>query len=161
MSESTSDTGWRVGVVASRQFLAAGPKEAAAGVGYRPAPIPDRVLATIVITRLVSPAQTATRLGDRKWNELLKRLRDSARDIIGRFGGHPGTASVEEFSAHFDGPARAVRCALALRDAAYGLGIKLAAGVHAGEIEMRAIASPDSHCMLPNRSQHARQPETF
>ena len=106
--------------------------------GSRPAQVPDRVLATIVIARLVSPAQTAARLGDRNWNELLKHLRDSARDIVCRFGGHPGPAGVEEFSARFDGPARAVRCALALRDAAHSLGIKLAAGVHAGEIEVQA-----------------------
>jgi pimeloyl-ACP methyl ester carboxylesterase/DNA-binding CsgD family transcriptional regulator len=106
--------------------------------GSRPAPVPDRVLATIVVARLVSPAQLAARYGDRQWNEMLERLRESARDIIARHGGQSGTAGVEEFTARFDGPARAVRCAAALRDAAGGLGIKLAAGVHAGEIEIHS-----------------------
>jgi DNA-binding CsgD family transcriptional regulator len=96
------------------------------------------VLATIVVARLVSPAQLAARFGDRQWNEMLDRLRESARDIIARHGGQSGTAGVEEFTARFDGPARAVRCAAALRDAAGGLGIKLAAGVHAGEIEIHS-----------------------
>jgi pimeloyl-ACP methyl ester carboxylesterase/DNA-binding CsgD family transcriptional regulator len=104
--------------------------------GTRPAPIPDRVLATIVVARLVSPAQLAARFGDRKWNELLVRLRETAHDIIARHGGQSGTIGVEEFTARFDGPARAVRCAVALRDAAGGLGVKLSAGVHAGEIEI-------------------------
>jgi pimeloyl-ACP methyl ester carboxylesterase/DNA-binding CsgD family transcriptional regulator len=106
--------------------------------GARPAPTPDRVLATILVARLVSPAQLAARFGDRKWNELLDRLRAAARDIIARFGGLTGAADVEEFTARFDGPARAVRCAVALREAANGLGIKLAAGVHAGEIEIHS-----------------------
>jgi pimeloyl-ACP methyl ester carboxylesterase/DNA-binding CsgD family transcriptional regulator len=106
--------------------------------GTRPAPVPDRVLATIVVARLVSPAQLAARFGDRQWNELLERLRESARDIIVRHGGHPGVTGVEEFIARFDGPARAVRCAMALRDFANGLGIKLAAGAHAGEIEIHS-----------------------
>ncbi len=104
--------------------------------GARPMPVADRVLATIVVARLVSPAQLAARFGDRKWGELLERLRDSAKDIIARFGGHSVAASVEELTARFDGPARAVRCALALREAAAALGIRLAAGVHAGEIEI-------------------------
>jgi pimeloyl-ACP methyl ester carboxylesterase/DNA-binding CsgD family transcriptional regulator len=104
--------------------------------GVRPAPVPDRVLATIIVVRLVSPGQFAVRFGDRKWNELLDRLRATAREIIVRHGGQSGAAGAEEFTARFDGPARAVRCAVALRDAADGLGIKLSAGVHVGEIEI-------------------------
>jgi len=104
--------------------------------GTRPAPVTDRVLATIFVARLVSPAQLAARLGDRKWNELLDRMRTSAQVIIARFGGQTCATGIEEFCGRFDGPARAVRCALALRDAADGLGIKLAAGVHTGEIEI-------------------------
>ena len=106
--------------------------------GARPAPVPDRVLATIVVARLASPTQLAARIGDRRWNELLDRLRDAARDIVARHGGQSTAGSLEEFMARFDGPARAVRCAVALRDAADGLDIKLAAGVHAGEIEVRS-----------------------
>jgi pimeloyl-ACP methyl ester carboxylesterase/DNA-binding CsgD family transcriptional regulator len=106
--------------------------------GTRPAPVPDRVLATIILARLVSPAQLAARFGDRQWNELLERLREAARDIVARHGGQSGAVGVEEFIARFDGPARAVRCAVALREFANGLGIKLAVGVHAGEIEIHS-----------------------
>lgn len=106
--------------------------------GTRPAPVLDRVLATIVVAHLVSPAQLAARFGDRKWSEMLDRLRETAHDIIARHGGQSGTVGVEEFTARFDGPARAVRCAVALRDAADGLGVKLSAGIHAGEIEMHS-----------------------
>ena len=105
--------------------------------GTRPAPVPDRVLATIIVARLVSPAQLAARFGDRKWSELLERLRETARDTIARHGGLSGAIGADEFTARFDGPARAVRCAVALRDVASGLGVKLSAGVHAGEIEVR------------------------
>ena len=107
--------------------------------GTRPAPLPDRVLATILVARLVSPAQLAARFGDHPWHEKLDRLREAAQEAIARHGGKSGTLVIpgaEAITARFDGPARAVRCALALRDAAEGLGIKLAAGVHAGEIEI-------------------------
>jgi pimeloyl-ACP methyl ester carboxylesterase/DNA-binding CsgD family transcriptional regulator len=106
--------------------------------GTRPTAVPDRVLATIVVARLVSPAQLAARFGDRSWNEKLDRLRDAARDIIAHFSGQSSGAGVEEFYARFDGPARAVRCAVALIDAADTLGVKLAAGVNAGEIEIHS-----------------------
>lgn len=106
--------------------------------GTRPAPVLNLVLATIVVARLVSPAQLAARFGDRTWNEKLDRLREAAQDAIARYGGQSGAMGVEEFTARFDGPARAVRYAVALRDAADGLGVKLAAGVHTGEIEIHS-----------------------
>jgi len=104
--------------------------------GTRPAPVADRVLATIMVARLVSPAQLAARFGDRNWNEKLDRLRETALEAIYRYGGRSGAMGADGFTAHFDGPARAVRCAVALRDAADGLGVKLSAGVHVGEIEI-------------------------
>jgi len=105
--------------------------------GTRPPPVADRVLATIIVARLVSPAQLAARFGDRVWHERLGRLREAAGEAIARFGGKAGAMGVEEFTARFDGPARAVRCAVALRDVADGLGVKLSTGVHVGEIEIR------------------------
>jgi DNA-binding CsgD family transcriptional regulator len=104
--------------------------------GTRPAPISDRVLATIVVARLVSPAKLAVRFGDRAWHEKLDRLRESARDAIARFGGQSIAMGAEEITARFDGPARAVRCAVAIRDAAAASGVQLSTGVHAGEIEI-------------------------
>jgi pimeloyl-ACP methyl ester carboxylesterase/DNA-binding NarL/FixJ family response regulator len=97
----------------------------------------DRVLATILVARLVAPARHAVRLGDDGWSALLDRLHDSAGNVIARHGGQSLVAGSEEISARFDGPARTVRGALALQDAAEGLGIGLAVGVHTGEIEIR------------------------
>jgi pimeloyl-ACP methyl ester carboxylesterase/DNA-binding CsgD family transcriptional regulator len=109
--------------------------------GTRPAPVPDRVLATIVVARLVSPAKLAVRFGDHAWHERFDRLRDAAGETIARFGGESGALGAlgaEAITARFDGPARAVRCAVALTDAADSLGVRLSTGVHAGEIEIRS-----------------------
>jgi pimeloyl-ACP methyl ester carboxylesterase/DNA-binding CsgD family transcriptional regulator len=106
--------------------------------GTRPAPVPDRVLATIIVARIVSPAKMAARFGDRAWHERLDLLRDAAGEAIARFGGESGPLGAEAIIARFDGPARAVRCAVALSDAADALGVKLSTGVHAGEIEIRS-----------------------
>jgi pimeloyl-ACP methyl ester carboxylesterase/DNA-binding CsgD family transcriptional regulator len=105
--------------------------------GERPAPAHDRVLATLVVARLVAPERLAARLGDRLWNERGERLRHTADETIARHGGRSIGTSAEEISARFDGTARAVRCALALRDAAEALELRLAAGVHTGEVEIR------------------------
>jgi ATP/maltotriose-dependent transcriptional regulator MalT len=95
------------------------------------------VLATLVVARLVAPERLAARLGDRLWNERGERLRHTADETIARHGGRSIGTSAEEISARFDGTARAVRCALALRDAAEALELRLAAGVHTGEVEIR------------------------
>jgi pimeloyl-ACP methyl ester carboxylesterase/DNA-binding CsgD family transcriptional regulator len=105
--------------------------------GNRPLPAADRVLATVMVVRLVSPAQQAARMGDRKWSELLDRLRDAAIQAVARYHGHLGVMAAEEIIGRFDGPARAVRCALALRDAADAILLEVAAGVHTGEIEIQ------------------------
>ena len=104
--------------------------------GTRPQPDHDRVLATILIARLVAPAKIAARLGDRHWSERVDRLRHDASEIVARYRGQSMPAGVEEIGARFDGPARAVRCALALCEAAAALNLALAAGVHAGEISL-------------------------
>jgi pimeloyl-ACP methyl ester carboxylesterase/DNA-binding NarL/FixJ family response regulator len=104
--------------------------------GARPAPTHDRVLATLLLARLVAPERAAARLGDRTWSERLDRFRATARESITRHGGYPIVTGAEEIGGRFDGPARAVRCAVALRDAAAALQLELAAGVHAGEVEI-------------------------
>jgi pimeloyl-ACP methyl ester carboxylesterase/DNA-binding CsgD family transcriptional regulator len=105
--------------------------------GSRPVAAHDRVLATILVARLAAPQRLAARLGDRGRGERLDRMRELQADAIARHGGHPLATGAEDMSAHFDGPARAVRCALVLRDAAEALGLDLAAGVHTGEVELR------------------------
>jgi pimeloyl-ACP methyl ester carboxylesterase/DNA-binding CsgD family transcriptional regulator len=104
--------------------------------GARPAPSHHRVLVTILVARLVAPERLARRLGDGYWRERLDQLRLTAADTIGRFGGDPVDAGAEEIRARFDGPARAIECALALRNAAGALELRLAAGIHTGEVEI-------------------------
>src|SRR5581483_2669542 len=105
--------------------------------GARPAPLTDRILATVLIARLVSPSRIAARVGDELWNRRLAMLRERAQEIVPHFGGRLAAAGLEEIAAHFDGPARAARCAIALREAANAADIPLAQGVHTGEIEIR------------------------
>lgn len=104
--------------------------------GTRPSPTGDRVLATVLVVKLVSPVRQAARLGDRIWQERIDKLRETAAQAFARYNGHLGPVSPEEMMGYFDGPARAMRCGLALRDAAHALGLELAAGVHTGEIEI-------------------------
>jgi pimeloyl-ACP methyl ester carboxylesterase/DNA-binding CsgD family transcriptional regulator len=116
--------------------------------GSRPVAVHDRVLATILVARLVAPQSQVARRGDRAWRELLARLHAAAKECIARYGGHAIGSSSEEFGARFDGPARALRCALALADAAAALGLDLACGVHTGEIELSdtGVAGLAIHC---------------
>ena len=97
----------------------------------------DRVLATVLVVKLVSPALLAARFGDRNWKGKLDQLREAANLAFSLYHGHLGAIGAEEITGHFDGPARAVRCALALRDAAHALSLDLAAGIHTGEIEIQ------------------------
>jgi pimeloyl-ACP methyl ester carboxylesterase/DNA-binding CsgD family transcriptional regulator len=105
--------------------------------GARPSPVGDRVLATVLAAKLVSPVRQAAQLGDRVWQERTDKLRDSAAQAFARYNGHLAIVGGEDMLGYFDGPARAVRCGLALRDAAHAVGLELAAGVHTGEIEIR------------------------
>jgi len=108
--------------------------------GVRPAPEPARVLTTLLVARVVGAGASAARLGDRLWSERMQALREAAALAVARHSGHPIASGVEEIGARFDGPARAVRCALALRDAADALDIRLAPGVHTGEVEIKGDA---------------------
>jgi len=105
--------------------------------GARPITETDRVLSTLLVARLVKPERMAVHLGDAQWSERLDRLRDFAADAFAKYGGRPIGGGVEEIAGRFDGPARAVRYALALHEAAGGLKLDLTTGVHTGEIELR------------------------
>jgi pimeloyl-ACP methyl ester carboxylesterase/DNA-binding CsgD family transcriptional regulator len=106
--------------------------------GERPtAGAQDRVLATLMVARLAVVQRVAKRLGDRIWSERIERLRQIAAGAIERYGGRPIGEGAEEISARFDGTARAVRCALEVREAAAALELQVAAGVHTGEVEIR------------------------
>jgi class 3 adenylate cyclase len=107
--------------------------------GKRPTPVgdEDRVLATVLFTDIVDSTQRAAALGDRAWKELLERHDRTCRDEIARFRGREVATTGDGFLAAFDGPARGVRCALAIRDAVRRLGLEVRAGLHTGECEWR------------------------
>jgi class 3 adenylate cyclase len=104
--------------------------------GARDAPDADRVLTTVLFTDIVSSTELAHTLGDRRWRDLLERHWDVARRELRRFRGREVKTTGDGVLATFDGPARAVRCAAAIRDASAGLGIELRAGAHTGECEI-------------------------
>jgi pimeloyl-ACP methyl ester carboxylesterase/DNA-binding CsgD family transcriptional regulator len=104
--------------------------------GTRPAPSHHRLLVTMLVARLVAPERLARRLGDGPWRERITQFGAATNEAVVRFGGESSLAGAEEICARFDGPARAVECALALRDAGERLELKLAVGVHIGEVEL-------------------------
>jgi class 3 adenylate cyclase len=110
--------------------------------GVRPVSTPDRVLATILFTDLVGSTEKAQELGDSGWATLLASHNDAVRRELVRFSGEEIDTAGDGFLAVFDGPARAIRCGLAIREALAGLGLDVRAGVHTGEVERRAGDKP-------------------
>jgi class 3 adenylate cyclase len=105
--------------------------------GVRAGSSVDRALATLLITDIVASTQRSSALGDRSWRELLDRHDAAVRRQLVRFRGHEIKTTGDGFLATFDGPARAVECACAIRDAARQLGLDVRSGVHTGEVEIR------------------------
>jgi len=104
--------------------------------GTRPLPEPDRVLATVLFTDIVGSTERAVELGDRRWRELLNTHDAAVRRELERFRGREVDTAGDGFLATFDGPARAVRCAISAGDAVRQLGIEVRAGIHTGECEL-------------------------
>jgi pimeloyl-ACP methyl ester carboxylesterase len=96
----------------------------------------DSVLATVLFTDLVGSTAKAVELGDRSWRELLEQHHARTRAELSRFRGIELDTAGDGFFARFDGPARAIRCACAVRDAVTGLGLEVRAGLHTGECEV-------------------------
>ncbi|MEZ5076304.1 MAG: adenylate/guanylate cyclase domain-containing protein [Solirubrobacterales bacterium] len=105
-------------------------------VGSRRAAESERALATILFTDLVGSTERAAQLGDRAWRELLERHDAVVRRQLGLYRGREVKTMGDGFLATFDGPARAIRCAGALRDEVTGLGLEMRAGIHTGEVEL-------------------------
>ncbi|HEV3233131.1 MAG TPA: adenylate/guanylate cyclase domain-containing protein [Candidatus Dormibacteraeota bacterium] len=97
----------------------------------------DRVLATVLFTDIVDSTSAAATLGDRAWRQLLDRHDDTVNRQIERHRGTAVKQTGDGVAATFDGPARAIRCACAIRDAVRPLGLEIRAGLHTGEIEIR------------------------
>jgi class 3 adenylate cyclase len=101
--------------------------------GEHEVPEDDRVLATVLFTDIVGSTMKAASLGDQAWRDLLVRHHAVVRREIAHFRGREVATAGDGFLALFDGPARGVRCGLAIRDAVRPLGLEVRAGVHTGE----------------------------
>ena len=97
----------------------------------------DRVLATVLFTDIVDSTRRAAEIGDRNWHALLDAHDAVVRSQLARYRGREVNTSGDGFLAMFDGPQRAIRCAMAIRDAVQSLGIQVRAGLHTGECEVR------------------------
>lgn len=96
----------------------------------------DRVLATVMFTDLVGSTERAAAVGDHRWRELLEQHDRVVRGQLERFRGREVDSAGDGFLATFDGPARAIRCAIACRDELARLDLQLRAGIHTGECEL-------------------------
>lgn len=96
---------------------------------------PDRVLATILVTDIVGSTERASELGDRAWAELLDRHHTIVREQLEAFRGEEVDTAGDGFLATFDGPGRAIRAAVAIRDGLRESGIPVRCGLHTGEAE--------------------------
>jgi class 3 adenylate cyclase len=106
--------------------------------GERRAADTDRVLLSVLFTDVVGSTQQAASLGDARWRHVLEQHDLFARRELARYRGREVKTIGDGVLATFDGPARAVRCACALRDAVARLGLQIRAGIHTGEVELRA-----------------------
>jgi class 3 adenylate cyclase len=97
---------------------------------------PERVLATVLFTDIVGSTELAGRLGDTAWRELLERHHAIVRRELARFQGRELDTAGDGFFASFDGPARAVQAAGALREPLRAIGLEIRAGLHTGEFEV-------------------------
>lgn len=104
--------------------------------GVRHAPETDRILATVMFTDIARSTERAAEVGDRRWRELLDAYQAMVRRELGRFRGREIDTAGDGFLASFDGPARAIRCALAAVEGARRLGLEIRAGLHTGECEL-------------------------
>jgi pimeloyl-ACP methyl ester carboxylesterase len=104
--------------------------------GIRQGPAPDRVLATVLFTDVVGATARAAQLGDRRWRDLLSSHYATVRRELRRYRGNEVHTIGDGFLATFDGPARAIRCACAIRDRARDDGLSIRAGLHTGECEL-------------------------
>jgi class 3 adenylate cyclase len=95
----------------------------------------ERSLATVLVTDIVGSTKKASEIGDRAWRELVARHHAIVRTSLRRYRGREIDTAGDGFLAVFEGPARAMRCALQIVEAVRLLGIEIRAGLHTGEVE--------------------------
>jgi class 3 adenylate cyclase/pimeloyl-ACP methyl ester carboxylesterase len=99
-------------------------------------PEPDTILSTVLFTDIVGSTERQAAIGDRDWRELVERHHAIVRDQLARWRGVENDTAGDGFYATFDGPARAIRCAMEVAERVRDLGIEIRAGVHTGECEI-------------------------
>jgi class 3 adenylate cyclase len=104
--------------------------------GATPVEEPDRILATVLFTDIVDSTRLAADLGDRRWHRLLVDHQETVRQQLARFRGREVKTTGDGFLATFDGPARAIRAADAIRGRLRDLGLEVRVGLHTGEVEL-------------------------
>ena len=108
--------------------------------GTRGAPDLDRHLATVLFTDIVDSTRHAEKLGDRRWRYMLDEHHAQVRRLLDSFHGTEVDTAGDGFFATFDAPARAIRCACAIRGAVQDIGLQIRTGLHTGEIERQGTA---------------------
>jgi DNA-binding NarL/FixJ family response regulator len=98
---------------------------------------PNRILATVMFSDIVSSTERAAEIGDRSWRDVLDRHDELVRKLLEEHGGREIKTTGDGFLALFDAPTRAIRCALAIRDELHALDMDVRIGMHSGEVELR------------------------
>ena len=96
----------------------------------------ERILATVLFTDIVDSTKLAAEMGDQRWRDLLERHHSLVRGELNRFRGQEVDTAGDGFFATFDGPARGIHCACAIRNSVSSLGITIRVGLHTGECEV-------------------------
>jgi class 3 adenylate cyclase len=105
-------------------------------VGSKPPAVSERTLATVLFTDIVGSTQKAEALGDQRWRDVIGAHDEIVRQELQRFRGREIKSLGDGFLTAFDGPGRAVRCAVAIAEAVGRLGIEVRVGLHTGEVEL-------------------------
>jgi class 3 adenylate cyclase len=126
--------------------------------GTRGAADHDRMLTTLLFTDVVGSTDRVAAIGDRAWHTLLDRHDDVVRRQLARFSGQQQKFTGDGILATFDGPARAIRCGIAIRDAARQIGLDVRVGIHTGEVERRGTELAGIAVHLAHRICQTAQP---
>jgi pimeloyl-ACP methyl ester carboxylesterase len=104
--------------------------------GARPALVDDRMLATVLFVDVANSTEALSALGDHAWKTRLEDYYRIVRNELARYRGREANTAGDGFMASFDGPSRAIRCALSIASAVKPLGLAVRAGLHTGEVEV-------------------------
>jgi class 3 adenylate cyclase len=107
------------------------------GPAFPPGSAADRILATVMFSDIVASTERAAEIGDRRWRALLDSHDELVRSELDAHDGREIKTTGDGFLALFDAPARAIRCAVAIRDGLRDVGLDVRIGLHSGEVELR------------------------